>query len=181
MKKIKYKGNIYSIERWKRVTKYPTYLISTKGRLWSLRSHIIGHGNEDKDGYFRHTFGKKGSDNIRIHKLVATHFIPNPNNLETIDHKDNDKHNNDISNLQWMSRGDNSRKSHRGKKMNNIRKRIICLDTMKIYDTVAEAARDTGCYASGIMYCCKGINQFTYPDYPSRERKLHWRYATDNE
>lgn len=178
--RIKFKGKLLKIERWKRIVEYPNFFISSKGRLWSLKKHSIGHGNEDKDGYYRHTFGN-GHVNIRIHKLVATHFIPNPNNLETIDHIDNNKHNNDISNLQWLSRGDNSRKRHKGTTHISEKKMVVCLNPYRIYPTIAEAARDTGCYASGIMYCCKGIHNYTYADYPSREKKLQWRYATKDE
>lgn len=43
----------------------------------------------------------------RVHQLLANTFIPNPNNLETVNHKDGDKLNNDLSNLEWMSRIDN--------------------------------------------------------------------------
>lgn len=44
-----------------------------------------------------------------IHRLVAITFLPNPNNLETVNHKDEDKTNNCVENLEWMSRGDNIR------------------------------------------------------------------------
>jgi hypothetical protein len=42
-----------------------------------------------------------------VHRLIGNAFIPNPNNLETINHKDGNKLNNSIDNLEWMSRSDN--------------------------------------------------------------------------
>lgn len=183
MRRFNYKGKLSDIERWKRIIKYPNFFISSKGRLWNINTRFIWMGNPDKDGYYRKTFGsgRGKQENIRIHKLVATHFIPNPNNLETVDHIDNNKHNNNVSNLQWLSRGDNSSKRHKGVTRTVERKMVVCLNPYKIYPTIAEAARDTGCYASGIMYCCKGIHNYTYANYPSREKKLQWRYATEEE
>lgn len=182
MMRIKFKGKHSDIEVWKRTSVHPNYFISKKGRLWSLSTHIIGHGNPDKDGYYRHTFGSRNNQqNIRIHKLVATHFIPNPNNFETIDHIDGNKKNNNVTNLQWMSRGDNVRKSNLKNNHNPVRRCVICLETQKIYRNAVDAAKDTGVYPVSVLNCCKGINQATYPDYPSRERRIHWRYATKAE
>lgn len=71
----------------------------------------------DKDGYYRvrlvliHNEGRGKRKNVPIHRLVAEAFIPNPKNLETVDHIDCNKTNNYVKNLQWMSIEDNSRKS----------------------------------------------------------------------
>jgi hypothetical protein len=42
-----------------------------------------------------------------IHRLLAEHFIPNPDNLEMVNHKDNDKSNYNLDNLEWVTRGQN--------------------------------------------------------------------------
>jgi hypothetical protein len=49
-----------------------------------------------------------------LHRLLAQSFIPNPLNLETVDHIDNNKLNNDLSNLRWLSREDNAGRAGRG-------------------------------------------------------------------
>jgi hypothetical protein len=63
-----------------------------------------------KKGYLsiRITFNKIKT-NYLIHRLVAKAFIPNPNNLETIDHINKNKEDNSVDNLRWMSREDNSK------------------------------------------------------------------------
>ena len=61
--------------------------------------------------------GKIGSKLEYIHRLVAKAFIPNPDNLPQVNHKDFDKSNNDVSNLEWVSRADNIQHSHDNGKM----------------------------------------------------------------
>jgi len=51
--------------------------------------------------------GKKGHTK-HIHRLIADHFIQNPSNKSTVNHKDGDKHNNSIENLEWASYGENN-------------------------------------------------------------------------
>ena len=52
-----------------------------------------------------------------MHRLVAKAFLPNPENLPQVNHKDFDKSNNDVSNLEWVSRADNIQHSHDNGKM----------------------------------------------------------------
>jgi hypothetical protein len=58
-----------------------------------------------KDGYLRVKIVRNKS--IKLHRLLALCFIPNPDNLETVNHKDGNKLNNALDNLEWMSRVDN--------------------------------------------------------------------------
>ncbi|WMM35544.1 HNH homing endonuclease [Vibrio phage PJN101] len=89
------------------------YSITKCGKAWShLRNKWLTTRPNTK-GYLtvdlRDTQGKQHTK--KVHRLVAISFIPNPDNLDTVDHVDEDKLNNHADNLQWLSSGDNSAKS----------------------------------------------------------------------
>lgn len=84
------------------------YLIDKSGNIYSLKTKRILKPFKNKNGYCIvdiHYNGK--SKYCQVHRLVAKTFIPNPLNLETVNHIDGNKSNNCVSNLEWMSRKDN--------------------------------------------------------------------------
>lgn len=101
-------------EIWKDIEGYiGLYQISNLGRVkslgrrgkgCSLEDRILKH-NINKDGY--HLVNLKDVNHVAkwysVHRLVALHFIPNPNNLPIINHKDEDKSNNYMDNLEWCT------------------------------------------------------------------------------
>lgn len=58
------------------------------------------------NGYLDFKFGKNGKHK-RVHRIVAETFIPNPDNLPEVNHKDRNIYNNDVSNLEWVTRKEN--------------------------------------------------------------------------
>ena len=99
---------------------------------------------------------------ITVHRLVATAFISNPSNLETINHKDEDKTNNTISNLEWMSKKDNINYGTRNKRVAEaLSKQVKMFDKktgelLETFPSTREAERVTGIYHSHISKCCNG-------------------------
>tara|TARA_R110001606_G_scaffold354977_1_gene505740 strand:- start:101 stop:562 length:462 start_codon:yes stop_codon:yes gene_type:complete len=90
------------------VHNYPNYLIYPDGRVWSN----YGGGRFLKERFTKDYQSVSLSKNnkpehIYLHRLLAQHYIPNPNNLPYVDHIDRNKLNNNIDNLRWVTRSEN--------------------------------------------------------------------------
>lgn len=157
------------MENWKSIAGYEgLYEISDRGNVRSLNFKHTGKTkilkfSDSRDGYFRVTFCKEGiRRNMFVHRLVAEAFIPNTNKLETVNHKDEDKHNNNVSNLEWMSRADNLRYGTRIKRAADaLSKPVQKLDKstgklLATFPSTQEAERVTGISQSSIAKCCLG-------------------------
>lgn len=84
------------------------YLITCDGRVQSLQDYKYLKLSKNPNGYYKISLSLNGNkDQVLIHRLVALHFIPNPYGYEQVNHKDGDKANNNVSNLEWCSREQN--------------------------------------------------------------------------
>lgn len=114
-------GRVRSLDR--RVWNY-----TKKGRI--LKSHSNGHGYQNVSLYNENKIEK----HAYIHILVAKAFIPNPNNYEQVNHKDFNKANNNVENLEWVSRKQNMlhyRQSLYNKKVKKKRKNKMTSKTLE--------------------------------------------------
>lgn len=103
------------VEKFKKVLGYEDYAVSNKGRVRSRRCsrEKILKQRKGKDGYFRVTLqGSEKPKNFLVHKLMAVVFLkhkPKKTGL-VVDHKDNNKENNDLNNLQLITNRENCSK-----------------------------------------------------------------------
>ena len=104
-------------EIWKEIEGFNNYQVSTLGRVkrttWSRNSPAgkILKPSKNNCGYlFVNLQKNKKAYRKSIHRLIAEAFIDNPNNLTDVDHIDNNKLNNTVENLQWLSHKDNMNK-----------------------------------------------------------------------
>lgn len=93
------------------------YMVSDCGLVktfnWknSKRAAILKHAT-DKKGYNRVALQKDGKlSTHKVHRLVALNYIGNPNNLPMVNHKDSNKTNNNVNNLEWVTAKENTRHS----------------------------------------------------------------------
>ena len=114
-----------------------------------------------KSGYktfCRYINGKNKT--VYIHKIVAMCFCENPNNKNTVNHKDGDKANNNYSNLEWVTKSEDRIHAIRvlGNKVTcnaHLRKTPIT-NGVKIYESVISAAEDLGILTTSMCNCLKG-------------------------
>lgn len=80
------------------------YKVNNGGDILSVRSRKILKAGKNKQGYMCVVLAKDGKcKTYKVHRLVASAFIPNPQNLPSINHKDENKTNNNVNNLEWCT------------------------------------------------------------------------------
>ena len=158
------------MEHWKAIAGYEgLYEVSDLGRvksLWNGKEKILKPG-KNTWGYLKVVLYKDGhGKTITVHRLVAEAFIQNPNNLETINHKDEDKTNNVASNLEWMSIKDKINYGTHNKRVSEARlnhpafsKKVQMFDKktgelLATFPSTNEAGRVTGIANQSISKCC---------------------------
>lgn len=137
------------------------YHISNKGRLKNVKRNKIHAINLDSYGYPHYLLCNNGKRKpITAHRLVAMAFIPNPLNLPCVNHKDEDKTNNSVENLEWCTHDYNI---HYGTALaRTAAKNSKPIAQMKNGEIIAihknsrTAESATGVNFSKIRMCCRG-------------------------
>src|SRR4051794_12116354 len=92
------------MEKPKYVIGYKNYIIYPDGQIFSIVKGMYLTWIADSDGYYRVNLWKNHKYKTHyIHRLVATHYISNPNGYLAVNHKDMNKTNNHFSNLEWCT------------------------------------------------------------------------------
>lgn len=138
------------------------YMISNLGNVKNLRTGNIMKPEVLRNGYLRVELWKDHTRKHKlVHRLVAEAFIPNPLNLPQVNHKDEDKTNNSVDNVEWCDAKYNSNYGTRGQRIGNQQSKAIQQldDTGKLiatYKSTKEAAEKTGFQQSNISAAALG-------------------------
>ena len=101
---------VLDMQHWKPSPVFPDrYLISDKGEVYSCESDRILEPEITFKGYHRYYLYKNGAcRKMKAHRLVALAFIPNPDGKPQVDHINNDKLDNRVENLRWVTNKENA-------------------------------------------------------------------------
>lgn len=154
------------VEIWKPIPNYEgLYEVSNLGRIRSLynyRKYNVLTQNI-KRGYYQIGLRKNGIRKwYQVHRLVAQAFIPNPDNLPQVNHKNENKLDNEISNLEWCSVSYNNMYGSRLKRIKEkVVKPVYQYDLngklIKKHESLVDATKSMGLKSlSSISLCCSG-------------------------
>lgn len=182
------------MEHWKEIAGFESqYEVSNKGQVRIKKTQRVLCPSLRGRGYEAINLHKDGKQHQKyIHRLVAEAFIDNPDNLPCVNHKDENKTNNQVSNLEWCSYSYNNsfgtRMKRIGKKLEGRPlseqtkrkmslartgktkkgKQVLCVETGDIYESAREASRALGLSKYTISGVCSGKGQTA--------KGCHWRY-----
>ena len=149
------------------------YKIYSNGDIIGVRNKKLSP-DITKNGYEQVAIhGKR----YKVHRLVAETFIPNPDKLPMVNHKDEDKLNNNINNLEWCNSTYNSNYGTRNTKISKLltnnkkrSKQVLCVETDTIYPSAREAERQTGIRNDHITQVCNHTKHY------KTAGGFHWKY-----
>ena len=149
------------------------YAATEDGQIWSHYKNRVLKTRTRADGYVDVGLTKDGvKKTLLVHRLVAQTYIPNPLNLPAVNHLDENKSNNSISNLCWTTEEQNNNYGTRNQRAGkNIRKSVYCIELDKVFESVSIAAEEFGLSQGNLSSHLRG-NQKSFGGY-------HWRYADE--
>lgn len=160
---------------WKTLDFNPKYEVSSEGHVRIKETGYVLKEWTDKDGYLSCTLSLNGEKKKwRVHRLIATAFIPNPNNKPEINHINSIRNDNRVENLEWTTRSENEKHAFRDGRHPELREKakenllMYAITAIEIavyqidsnrnivnsYRSMAEAERQTGINHRNISRAC---------------------------
>lgn len=180
--------NSKETEIFQEIQGFPGYLIGDKGSVFSLFTKKFLKQRTTKFGYSKvalYRTNSKKAKHLHVHRLVATAFIPNPDNLPQVNHKNEIKTDNRVENLEWCSCSYNINYGKRNAivsekltrlKTKTVGRKIQQIDittgkVLKVWNSMHEIEKTLGFSHSNIYCCCTGKRK--------TRGGFKWAYAPD--
>ena len=172
---------IYIEEVWKDINEFEGYYqVSNLGSIKSLFRYVkVKNGFRsvpekiltpkiDKDGYLRVVLQKDvKSRHFAVHRFVADAFVEIPNNLPHFNHKNENKKDNRMENLEWCTEQYNCNYGNRNKKLSESKHKAINQYSLKgvlirEWESGVCIEKETGFNRKNISACCRGVRKTAY-------------------
>ena len=150
------------VETFVKIEGFEKYEVSNLGRVRNAKSGRILKPHLIQSGYLKHSlYGYDKRKNLLLHRILATAFIDNPEGKPCVNHIDENKLNNDLSNLEWCTERENVIHGTRTKRAaEKLSKKVIQLDlndnVLNEFESMRQAERETGVSVGNISSCCNG-------------------------
>lgn len=157
---------------WKKCNDFEAYCVSASGEVKNNRGRLLKQ-RKDKDGYLHVNLRRGGKEYcVFVHRLVAMAHVNNAENKPQVNHIDGNKSNNAASNLEWVTCSENNKHKYAmlGMKQHN-RKKVVCIETGEVFETLEDAAKKYNVHSSGISTAIR------HPDRQKTAAKMHWKFA----
>ena len=144
-------------EIWKTIKDFPNYEVSTYGRVRNKKTkHILSGAVDKSTGYIKVGLWMDGNGTTKaVHRLVAETFLKQKIGFD-VNHIDGDKTNNNVDNLEWVSRSDNMKHAYRiglSKPTDKNGKPVRIIETGEVFNSLTECAEAIGGREHTIYMC----------------------------
>ena len=150
------------VETFVKIEGFEKYEVSNLGKVRNIKSGRMLKPHLNHNGYLKHHLYRHDKQKeLFLHRILATAFIDNPGKKPQVNHIDENKLNNDLSNLEWCTGRENLVHGTRTKRVaEKLSKKVIQLDlndsVLNEFESMKQAERETGIPNGNISSCCNG-------------------------
>ena len=150
------------VETFVKIEGFEKYEVSNLGKVRNIKSGRMLKPHLNHNGYLKHHLYRHDKQKeLFLHRILATAFIDNPGKKPQVNHIDENKLNNDLSNLEWCTVRENLIHGTRTKRVaEKLSKKVIQLDLndniLNEFESMVQAEQETGVSTGNISSCCSG-------------------------
>lgn len=157
------------MEIWKNIEEATNYEVSNLGNVRNTKSGQILNPGVSGNGYKQVSLKMKDNNKFMkryVHRLVATYFLPNPDNKREVNHRNLDRTDNRVENLEWITSSDNQKHKYENGDYKTSNRKVGQFDLegnfIQEFESIIAAARSIGRDRQGIDRAVHGRSAYSY-------------------